>query len=424
MNDSTYSAFSLGIHQRTGNKRVPTEVSIELTHRCPLDCQHCYNNLPMADKTARNSELTLDEYKRLLDEIAAAGTFWVLFTGGEIFARADFLDIYAYAKSKGFLITLFTNGTMVTERIANYLAEYRPFAIEITIYGSTRATYEELTQIPGSYDRCMRGIRLLLDRKLPLKLKTVPTSINRHEVYEMQRMAEEDFGVDFKFDTLVNPRTDCSQSPLAIRLTPEDAVALDFHEPRRYAEYQKLVASELALPASNSTVKHVYTCGGGVTSCAIDPYGQITICVLSHQESYDWRSGSFGQGWDDFLLRVRGRKKTRETKCDSCRIHTLCGSCAATAELEKGDAESPVEFMCEVAHLRAMALGVAVPAHGECECCAGGASHAKLALSAERIRKGEVNVGSWTPAPPNTLLPVLQQATGCGSGCGSCGTNG
>ena len=423
MNETTYSAFSLGVHQRTGKKRVPTEVSIELTHRCPLDCQHCYNNLPMADKTARSSELTLVEYQRLLDEMAEAGTFWVLFTGGEIFARADFLDIYAYAKSKGFLITLFTNGTMLTERIANYLAEYRPFAIEITMYGATRATYEALTQIPGSYDRCIRGIRLLLDRKLPLKLKTVPTTINRHEVYEMQRMAQEDFGVDFKFDTLVNPRTDCSQSPLAIRLTPEDAVALDFHEPRRYAEYQKLVGSELALPASNSTVKNVYNCGGGVTSCAIDPYGQITICVLSHQESYDWRSGSFGQGWDDFLGRVRGRKKTHATKCDSCRIHTLCGSCAATSELEKGDAESPVEFMCQVAHLRAMALDVVVPAHGECECCAGGASHEKLAQSAERIRKGEVDVGSWTPAARNTLLPVLQQASGCGSGCGSCGTN-
>ena len=80
----------------------PTEVSIELTHRCPLECQHCYNNLPMADKTARNSELTLEEYKRLLDEIAAAGTFWVLFTGGEIFARADFLDYLRVREIEGF----------------------------------------------------------------------------------------------------------------------------------------------------------------------------------------------------------------------------------------------------------------------------------------------------------------------------------
>ena len=423
MIEATYSAFSLGVHERQSGKRTPIEVSIELTHRCPLECQHCYNNLPMADKAARNRELRLEEYKLLLDQIAEAGCFWILFTGGEIFARADFLDIYAYAKSKGFLITLFTNGTMVTERIANFLAEYRPFAIEITLYGATRETYDALTQIPGSYDRCMRGIRMLLDRKLPLKLKTVPTTVNRHEVYEMQRMAEQDFGVDFKFDPLVNPRTDCSQSPIAVRLTPEDAVALDFHEPRRRTDYQKLVERDLAAPANSFSSEDMYSCGGGLTSCAIDPYGQISICVLSHQESYDWRSGDFRAGWDDFLGRVREKKRTRQTKCDSCRIHSLCGMCAANGELEKGDAESPVEFLCEVAHLRAMALGVSVPVHGECECCEGGLSHEKLTKSAERIRNGEVNVGSWIPAQPTALLPVLQQSSGCGSGCGSCGVH-
>src|SRR5579863_2783032 len=226
MIEATYSAFSLGVHQRTSGKRVPMEVSIEVTRRCPLECRHCYNNLPMSDKAARKSELSLDEYRRLLDELAAEGCLWILFTGGEIFARADFLDIYAYAKSKGFLITLFTNGTMITERVADFLVEYPPFAIEITLYGATRETYESLTQIPGSYDRCMRGIRLLQERNLPLKLKTVPTTINRHEVYEMKRMAEEDFGVEFKFDAVINPRIDCSQSPLAVRLTSEDAVAL------------------------------------------------------------------------------------------------------------------------------------------------------------------------------------------------------
>jgi radical SAM protein with 4Fe4S-binding SPASM domain len=424
MNETTYANFSLGVHQRQGSRRIPMEVSIELTHRCPLECQHCYNNLPMADKTARKNELTLEEYKVLLDQIAESGTFWILFTGGEIFARADFLDIYSYAKSKGFLITLFTNGTMVTERIADFLAEYRPFAIEITLYGATKQTYEALTQIPGSYDKCMRGIRLLLDRKLPLKLKTVPTTVNRHEVYEMQRMAEQDFAVDFKFDPLVNPRTDCSQSPIALRLTPEDAVALDMHEPRRRTEYGQLIERDLAQPANGFSSEGVYTCGGGVTSCAIDPYGQISICVLSHKESYDWRSGDFKAGWDDFLGRVRGKKKTHASKCDSCRIHSLCGRCAATAELEAGDAESPVDFLCEVAHLRAMALGVAVPAHGECECCEGGTAHAGLLKSAERIRRGEVSVGSWVPAAPAVLLPVLQESSGRGSGCGSCGAHG
>lgn len=420
MNEETYTAFTNGIHTRYFGKRAPMEISIEVTRRCPLECQHCYNNLPMSDTAARRGELTLAEYRLLLDQIAAEGCLWILFTGGEIFARADFLDIYKYAKSKGFLVTLFTNATLITPRIADALAEWRPFAVEVTMYGATRETYEALTQIPGSYDRCMRGIRLLSERKLPLKLKTVPTTINRHEVFEMQRMAEEDFGVEFKFDPLVNPRIDCSQSPVAVRLGPEDVVALDFHDPKRRNEYKKLVDRELAKPVGDhGDADQVYFCGGGVTACAIDPTGGMSICVLSHQETYEWRKGSFKEGWETFLWQTRTKKKTRATKCDTCRIQSLCSMCPANGELENGDAESPVEFLCEVAHLRAAVLGVDVPGHGDCACCAGGTSHKKLAESAVRIRNGEVEVGSWTATRPAAVFQILQAESGCGSGCGS-----
>jgi MoaA/NifB/PqqE/SkfB family radical SAM enzyme len=244
---ASYGEFSQRIHSRQLGTRLPTEVAIEITRRCPLNCLHCYNNLPMNDAAARHEELTCAEHRRLLDELAEAGCLWLLYTGGEIFARADFLEIYRYAKSKGFLITLFTNGTLITPRVADLLAEWRPFGVEITLYGATRETYEALTLIPGSFDRCMRGIRLLMERGLPLKLKTVPTTINRHEVYAMKRFAEEDLGVEFKFDPLVNPRIDCSQSPVAVRLSPEEVVALDFHDPSRAGEYRRLFAHEQSL---------------------------------------------------------------------------------------------------------------------------------------------------------------------------------
>src|SRR5262249_58125736 len=71
-------------------------VAMKLPRRCPLECQHCYNNLPMADLQARNRELTKEEYFVVLDELAEMGTMWLLFTGGEIFARKDFLEIYTY----------------------------------------------------------------------------------------------------------------------------------------------------------------------------------------------------------------------------------------------------------------------------------------------------------------------------------------
>ena len=421
-----YSRFSGLIHEKYLGKRAPIEVSIEVTHRCPLECLHCYNNLPMGDVDARRAELTFEEHCRLLDELRDAGCLWILYTGGEIFARKDFPDIYKEAKKRGFLITLFTNGTMITPAVADMLAEWRPFAIEITLYGATRETYEALTQIPGSYDRCLRGIRLLLERKLPLKLKTVPTTVNRHEVYEMKRMAEEEWGAEFKFDPLVNPRIDCSASPLAVRLSPEEVVALDFHDPRRRVEYQRLAEHDLRAGGPQRDPDHVYTCGGGISGCAVDPSGKISICVISHQQSYDWRNGSFREGWEGFLWQARTKKRTRASRCDQCRIQSLCSMCPANGELENRDPESPVDFLCQVAHLRAYALGLEVPEHGHCPACPGGIHHPGLRQSAERIANHEIAVGSWLPrgASATSLLPVLQAKEGCGtSGCGACASH-
>ena len=407
MSQATYGEFTLKVHERIQEQgRVPLNVTLEITHRCPLTCAHCYNNLPMADRAAAERELTFDEYKCLLDELHDMGTFWLLFSGGEPFARKDFLDIYTYAKQKGFLITIFTNGTILTPAMADHLAEYPPFAIEITLYGNTRETYERLTGQAGSYDRCRRGIDLLLERRLPLKLKTVPTSINRHEVRDMQEFAAR-LGVEFKYDALVNPRTDCSQSPLAVRLRAEEVVALEYMDPKRRAEYRRLLDKDLAQgpPALSD---ELYFCGGGVNACAVDPYGNLSICVISHQDHYNLREGSFADGWNRALLSVRKKKRLRATKCQACQIQSVCGMCPANGELESGDPETPVEFLCEVAHLRAVALGAEVPAHGRCDFCVGGARHAELLQSVAELPE----IGEAMQAPP--LLPVLNQV---GSGC-------
>src|SRR5713101_4767742 len=394
-NAISYGEFSLALHEKFTDKRAPIDVTLEVTRRCPLECQHCYNNLAMGDLAARNRELSKEEYFVMLTDLADMGVIWILFTGGEIFARKDFLEIYTYAKQKGFLITLFTNGILINERIADYLLEFPPFAIEITLYGRTKKTYEALTGIPGSYERCLRGIDLLRERGLPLKLKTVPTTINKHEVFAMKRFAEEDLGLEFKFDAQINPRIDCSQSPLAVRLSPEDVVALDMHSPKAAAEYRTLAERDLAKAPALAELDTVYFCGGGMKSFAVDPYGRMSICVISQQETYDIRQGSVREGWEKFLLAVRTRKRTRPTKCVQCRIQSLCGMCPANGELENGDKESPVAFLCEAAHLRAMSLGLKVPAHGDCEFCCGGTEEERLLHSAERIRSAEINVEDW-----------------------------
>ncbi len=408
MKTQSYMAFSKKVHDIvTTTERKPLNVTIELTRRCPLECSHCYNNLPMADKAAREQELSYAELCRIMDEIAATGCLWLLLTGGEIFARKDFLEIYTYAKQKGFIITLFTNGTMITDDIADYLAQWPPFAIEITLYGRTRETYERLTGVPGSYDRCMKGIKLLLERKLPLKIKSVAVSINKHEIWDMQRFVEEEIGGigAFRFDAMMNPRVDCSQSPLEVRLSPEEVVELDLQDPRRIEDWRGF-AERFVQPAHNA--EEVYSCGGGIGSFAIDPYGKMSICVLSTQENYDLRTGTVQDGWQGFLGRVRHKKITKRTKCTDCQIKAICGMCPANGELHNdGDAETPVEFLCETAHLRAQMIGLKVPAHGDCAYCAGGDKHGSLLATAARLGTPSVEGAIKRRPAPRRSLPVL-----------------
>ena len=395
---TSYGEFTRALHAKLGGKRWPATGTIEMTWRCNLSCAHCYNNLPAGNVAARRAELTREEHFRILDEVADAGCLWLLYTGGEIFTRRDFIDIYTYAKRKGFLITLFTNGTAVTPRIADFLAEWQPFRIETTLYGRTRETYERFTGVPGSYDRCMRGVRLLVDRGLPLSLKTVVTAINRHELGAMKRFAERELGVKFRFDAMVNARLDGAPGPAALRLRPEEIVALDLGDRARRREWDKALATHQAVVPGDGGRPSLYSCGGGVHGFAVDPYGTLRICALSTGDGYDLRTGNFREGWEQTLGRVRAKPATRRTKCTDCTLKMFCGMCPAMGELEHQDAERAVEPFCEVGHLRAVALGVPIPAHGHCAYCPGGSLHAALLAKAERLPVSAASLDETAPS--------------------------
>jgi len=348
----------------------------------------------MNDKDARCSELTYKEHCRILDEITEAGCLWLLYTGGEIFARKDFLDIYTYAKKKGLLISLFTNGTLITPEIADYLVQWRPFSIEITLYGQTKETHDKITGIPGSFKKCLNGVQLLLERNLPLTLKTVVLTLNKHELWEMKSFVEKELGIEFRFDAMISPRLDCSHSPLAVRLKPHEVLELDLQDLKRVEEWKKFAKDLSGYVIPPEQKDKLYQCGGGDVSFAIDPSGRLSICNFLPGNTWDLRKGSFQKGWENFLLEVKSKTITRHTKYVDCEIVAMCGMCPANGELENGDAEEPVDFLCQVAHLRAYAFDIPVPSHGDCEYCEGGKDFRKLMQSVEALHQGKNSTGS------------------------------
>lgn len=351
---TSYSEFSKRLHDKVVSRRIPITGSIEVTARCNLRCAHCYINLPAGDRDALESELSRQELFNILDQIVDEGCLWLLITGGEPLIRPDFLDIYTYAKQKGMFITLFTNGTTITGRIADHLAEWPPFAVEITLYGRTRETYEQVTGVPGSYERCMWGIELLLERKLPLKLKSMALTLNKHEIWDIKEYAE-GLGVQFRFDPVLNMRVDGDKKPAKYRISPGEAVQLDLADERRVRDWREFCDKFWGPPPNP---KYLYQCGAGVGTFHIDPYGQLSACIMSRVPSYDLRQGTFHKGWYEFIPQVRARKWMRETPCQHCELFPLCGQCPGFAQMETGDQETHVEYLCQIAHLRAEALGL------------------------------------------------------------------
>jgi radical SAM protein with 4Fe4S-binding SPASM domain len=346
-----YREFSKRLHEKVVGQRIPITGSLELTFRCNLRCVHCYlgqdrNGIP------GQTELTYTEICDILDQIVDEGCLWLLLTGGEPLLRSDCLDIYTYAKRKGLLVSLFTNGTLITPRIADCLAEWHPFVVEITLYGRTQETYERITGVAGSHARCMRGIDLLLDRGVQLRLKTMLMTLNKHELYDIKEYAES-LGVGFGFDPLVNAGLDGSGVPLTYRLPPEEIVQFELADADRLERWPELFKNS---PDVQTDSRQLYMCEAGRSGFHIDPYGKLSLCLVDRVPSYDLRRGSFREGWSEFLPQVRNRQASEDYECGQCRLLPVCPQCPGWARLEHGDLEKRVEFLCQVTHLRAEAF--------------------------------------------------------------------
>lgn len=335
-------------------RRVPLSGTLELTHRCNNRCVHCYVNEDAGDMEKCKKELTLPEICSLMDDFAEKGCLWLLLTGGEPLLREDFEEIYIYAKKKGLLVTVFTNGTLLDSSHAALFQKYTPRAIEITLYGATKNTYEKMTRNPDSFDQCMKGIQLLLAHNIPLRLKSVVTTINKHEFFQIRDFVHSR-GLDFRFDTMINARTDGNRDVTKTRISPTEVLEIDQSEPRRKRDFQRLFEAN---PDQIRNSQLLYNCGGGINSFHVDPYGHLHLCSMSRTPWYDLRSGSFEEGWYEFLPSVRRQEFLSQSKCRTCQLRAICDQCPGWSQLEQGDPETPVEYLCEIAHLRAGAYGL------------------------------------------------------------------
>lgn len=339
------------LSRKAKGERVPISGSLSLTHRCNLRCTHCY--LPLRERSGGEAaqELRTAEACALIDEIAGAGCLFFLITGGEPLVRGDFHEIYRHARSRGLLVTIFTNGTMIDRDTVRLFKEYPPRAVEISLYGATAATYEKVTGVGGSYAKCLRGVRLLLDHGIPLKLKSMIMTWNSRELGEMDGMARR-LGVPFRIDSALFPRIDGDRSPLALRIPPAEAVAGEVADGERLKEWAAYYARRKGLPSTDK----LYTCGAGLTHFHVDPCGYLQPCSMVIHCRRKLSGGDFLAAWRDMMPRFRAKKAGAGYTCNTCEKRIVCGLCPAFFRLESGSEMRRSEYLCRMGQLRFEAL--------------------------------------------------------------------
>ncbi len=354
IHQESHRDFYSRVSEKAEACRIPIEAMIELTYGCNLRCVHCYNPTHKAQ-----GELSTEAIYRILDQLAAEGTFGLGLTGGELFTRRDCFEIFDYAKRRGFSLTLLTNATMITDHIADRIRDLEPTLVEVSIYGATAETYEAVTEVPGSFAHFVRGVQRLRTRKVPLLLKMPVMTLNRHEVQAAKALAV-GWGVRFRYTTEITPRTDGVQDPLRYRLSPADLLQVEKEMGGlRHQQPDSVEKQEDSCGRRSG----LFTCLCGKRSLAVTPYGELNLCVALPIPQYDLKAGTIAEGWEQLqtLVERANAQPGPAYECPTCEYHGHCRQGPMDAFMATGALEPCLPFYKEVARLEQAAQTDLIP---------------------------------------------------------------
>jgi len=363
VNSKPLPEFSLWDKMR--ESRNLTSFELEITSRCNNNCRHCYINLAVNDKKAKEKELGLKELSRIAEEAVSLGALWCLITGGEPLLREDFFEIYLTLKKKGLLLSIFTNATLITDKHIKFFKKYPPRDIEVSVYGVTKEVYERVTRSPGSFKAFMRGLNLLLKNEIKVRFKAMALRSNVQELPQISEFCRRRTKDYFRFDPFLHLRFDRDPKRNAEikseRLSPKEIVAIERSDAERFGALEKNCDKLINNELSRLHCNHLFHCGTGNVSFTVSYDGFFRLCSsLWHPDCiYDLKKGTLAQAWQNFVLQVRDMRSDKEDflkKCRVCSIINLCMWCPAHSYLENGELDLPVDYFCQVSHARAEAL--------------------------------------------------------------------
>lgn len=367
---TTWQEVIYNITRDAKEKRIPVSGAFELTSRCNFQCKMCYVCQPASSKNIIRKERTASEWIRLAEEIRDAGALFLILTGGEVFLRPDFKEIYERISQMGYNVQLYTNASLVTPEIARWLGKIPPSRVSVTLYGASEETYERLCGVKSGFKKTLRGIELLRAEGISVEVKT---TIVQGNIKDFDRIAAivEDMGVKFGVVDYISPRREGTNSnPVGERLSSQEQYGFNQY----FSEYvnrrmeqrssDRLIRrnrddfdvgemlqskQEQNRPEGNS--EDPFTCMAGKSGFWVNWEGKLLPCGLMSQPAADPFENGFLPAWEK--LKELCSTLRYGSECASCTIKDDCERCPGRLMTETGRCDRSAPYLCEIARLRA-----------------------------------------------------------------------
>lgn len=342
------------------------QLDIELTERCNNNCIHCCINLPEDDVGVRGREMGTDFVKDILTQAAELGCLTVRFTGGEPLLREDLAELYEFTRRLGMQVILFTNGRLITPELASLLARIPPgHVVEVSVYGMRPESYDRTVGKKGAFAEFRRGVALLEKHQIPFIVKAPLLPFLKDDLAEFETWAQTIPRMDEKPDYSMNFDLRCRRDEPAkndriskLRATPEETVGMLTRNPLYLRDMKQFCGKFMGPPGDK-----LFSCGAGHGTC-IDAYGKAQMCMGLRDPGtvYDLRNrSSLRFALTEYFPRFRELRATNPeylNRCARCFLKGLCEQCPAKSWMEHGTLDTPVEYLCRVAHAQAKYLGL------------------------------------------------------------------
>jgi radical SAM protein with 4Fe4S-binding SPASM domain len=287
--------------------------------------------------------MTTAEIFDVLEQLAAAGTFFLVLSGGEVFMRRDFFAIVERARQLQFNVKIKTNGVMIREAEARRLRELAVEQIQISVYSHRPEVHDAITKLPGSLKRTIECIRFLKQQGLKVTVANVLMRSNFADHGGVVALARE-LGAHYTLDPTITPKMDHSTEVLGLRI-PGSELEQVFHNSDLVGNVEEFCAPP---PAPGEDILDGYPCSAGHTACYVSPYGDVFPCVAFPLPSGNLRSQSFDQIWTKSpqLEQVRSIRARDLPVCSTCSHVGTCTRCPGLAWME-GSMTGPSSADCE-----------------------------------------------------------------------------